>query len=58
LKNKHDSRLAPGSITVRRFYRAEATSLDELKQRILKGIDEMNAQPVRFQWKKFDFQMV
>lgn len=32
-------------------------SLDELKQRILKGIDEMNAQPVRFQWKNFDFQM-
>jgi transposase len=32
-------------------------SLDELKQRILKGIDEMNAQPVRFQSKKFDFQM-
>lgn len=33
------------------------TSLDELKQRILKGIDEMNAHPVRFQWKNFDFQM-
>lgn len=33
------------------------TSLDELKQRILKGIDEMNAQPVRFQWKNFDFHM-
>jgi transposase len=32
-------------------------SLDELKLRILKGIDEMNAQPVRFQWKSFDFQM-
>jgi len=32
-------------------------SLDELKQRILKGIDEMNAHPVRFQWKKFDLQM-
>jgi hypothetical protein len=32
-------------------------SLDELKQRILKGIDEMNAQPVRFQWKSFDFRM-
>lgn len=32
-------------------------SLDELKTRILKGIDEMNAQPVRFQWKNFDFQM-
>lgn len=32
-------------------------SLDELKTRILKGIDEMNEQPVRFQWKNFDFQM-
>ncbi|MCW5231596.1 IS630 family transposase [Verminephrobacter eiseniae] len=32
-------------------------SLDELKHRILKGIDEMNLQPVRFQWKSFDFQM-
>ena len=32
-------------------------SLDELKQRILKGIDELNAHPVRFQWKNFDFQM-
>jgi hypothetical protein len=33
-------------------------SLDELKQRILTGISEMNAQPVLFQWKNFDFQMV
>ena len=32
-------------------------SLDELNTRILQGIDEMNAQPVRFQWKNFDFQM-
>ena len=32
-------------------------SLDELKQRILKGVAEMNAHPVRFQWKNFDFQM-
>lgn len=32
-------------------------SLDELKERILKGIDEMNAHPVRFQWKSFDLQM-
>lgn len=32
-------------------------SLGELKQRILNGIDEMNAHPVRFQWKNFDFQM-
>ena len=30
---------------------------DELKQHILTGIDEMNAHPVRFQWKNFDFQM-
>ncbi|WP_211704294.1 IS630 family transposase, partial [Paraburkholderia aspalathi] len=33
-------------------------SRDELRQRILQGIDEMNAHPVRFQWKKFDFPMV
>lgn len=33
-------------------------SLDELKQRILKGIDEMNHQPVRFQWKAFDLELV
>ena len=32
-------------------------SLDELKQRILKGIDEMNSHPVRFQWKNFEIQM-
>lgn len=32
-------------------------SLDELRERILQGIDEMNAHPVRFQWKNFDFQM-
>lgn len=32
-------------------------SLDELKLRILKGIDEMNTHPVRFQWKNFDFPM-
>lgn len=32
-------------------------SLDELDPRILQGIDELNAQPVRFQWKRFDFQM-
>ena len=29
----------------------------DVRQRILKGIDEMNAHPVRFQWKNFDFQM-
>jgi transposase len=33
-------------------------SLAELKLRILKGIDEMNDHPVRFQWKSFDVPMV
>ena len=32
-------------------------SLEELRARILKGIDEMNAHPVRFQWKKFDLDL-
>jgi transposase len=30
------------------------TSVDELKQRILKGIAEFNASPVIFRWNKFD----
>ena len=29
-------------------------SLEELKDRILKGIAEMNASPVVFRWKQFD----
>ena len=29
-------------------------SIDELKTRILKGINEMNQAPVVFRWKKFD----
>ena len=32
-------------------------SLSELKARILKGIDEMNASPVVFRWKKFDLNL-
>jgi transposase len=32
-------------------------SLAELRSRILQGIDEINACPVRFQWKNFNFQM-
>ena len=32
-------------------------SLAELRSRILQGIDETNAYPVRFQWKNFNFQM-
>jgi len=33
-------------------------SLDELKARILKGIDEFNATPVVFRWNKFDLGLV
>ena len=32
-------------------------SLDELKSRILQGIDEMNAAPVPFRWRKFDLDL-
>ena len=32
-------------------------SVPELKARILKGIDEMNATPVIFRWKKFDLEV-
>ena len=32
-------------------------SVPELKARILKGIDEMNATPVVFRWKKFDLEV-
>ena len=31
--------------------------IPELKARILKGIDEMNAAPVVFRWKKFDLEV-
>jgi hypothetical protein len=38
------------SKTARTFLRhIRVASLDELKQRILKGIDEMNAHPVKVQ---------
>lgn len=33
-------------------------SIHELKARILKGIDEMNAAPVVFRWKKFDLEII
>jgi transposase len=33
-------------------------SVDELKARILKGIDEFNASPVVFRWNKFDLGLV
>ena len=29
-------------------------SIDELKERILRGIEEFNASPVVFRWKKVD----
>jgi hypothetical protein len=31
--------------------------VDELKARIRQGINEMNAAPVVFRWKKFDLAM-
>ncbi len=34
------------------------TSKEELKERILKGISEINASPVVHRWKKFDFEVV
>lgn len=33
-------------------------SIDELKARIMKGIDEINASPVVFRWNKFDLGVV
>ncbi len=34
------------------------SSKEELKERILKGISEINASPVVHRWKKFDFEVV
>jgi len=33
------------------------SSKDELKERILKGISEINSSPVLFRWKKFDLEL-
>ena len=33
-------------------------SIDELKARILQGIDEFNVTPVVFRWNKFDLGLV
>ena len=33
-------------------------SKGELKERILQGIAELNADPVPFRWKKFDLELV
>jgi len=33
------------------------TSKEELKERILKGIDEIDESPVPFRWKKFDLEL-
>jgi len=32
-------------------------SVDELKARILQGIDEMNEAPVQFRWRAFDLEL-
>jgi transposase len=34
--------------------RIRVNSIEELKERILKGIEEINAEPIVHQWKKFD----
>lgn len=34
------------------------SSKEELKERILKGIDEINSAPVIYRWKKFDLEIV
>ena len=36
---------------------SRVSSKDELKQRILKAIAEMNAQSVAFRWKRFDLEL-
>ncbi len=36
---------------------SRVSSKDELEQRILKGIAEMNEQPVAFLWKRFDLEL-
>lgn len=43
----------------RTFFRhIRVDSIPESKARILRGIDEMNAAPVVFRWKKFDREVV
>jgi len=37
--------------------RIRVTSKEELKERILKGIAEINEVPVPFRWKKFDLEL-
>jgi len=45
----------PFSKMARTFLRhIRVKSVDELKERILKGIAEFNATPVVFRWNKFD----
>lgn len=38
--------------------RIRVGSKEELKQRILQGVDEMNAAPVIMRWKKYDLELV
>jgi hypothetical protein len=33
------------------------TSKEELKERIFKGIAEINEAPVKFRWKKYDLEL-
>jgi len=67
-RSRHDPNEAPPFLNLvefafskmaRSFLRhIRVTSLDELRHRILADISEMNAQPVHFQSKNFDFQMI
>ena len=41
--------------TFLRYFRVH--SLEELKRRILQGIDKINVSPVHYQWKSFDHLM-
>ena len=38
-------------------HRSRAASRDELEDRILRAIAEINEQPVVFRWKKFDLEL-
>ncbi len=46
-------------LPVRTFLRhIRVDSLDEVKARILQGVDEFNEAPVVFRWNKFDLGLV
>jgi transposase len=61
IRNKYGSWLnliESAFLKMARFFlrHIRVSSKDELKERILKGIKEINAAPVVFRWKKFDLE--